>query len=187
METVLWEVGVVRCALLVRKQSSVFVHQALCNWWTFAWGQGSDGTYSTQRDGGVLEKGLHNRSKVLSAVIATAVHHFFSLNLMGSDCKESLKAQTPWRLTKTASQIIFFFHKRGHEFARNSLDVTNPDLGWTRGGIYNLCLLVSNHQGWGIKLYWSHITLSFIPICWPAYPDWSVLFHSVPGSCPQVI
>lgn len=53
------------------------------------------GTYSTQRDDGVLKEGLHNHGKVLSAVIATAVHHVFSLNLMGSDRKDLLKAQSP--------------------------------------------------------------------------------------------
>lgn len=77
------------------------------------------GTYSTQRDDGVLKEGLHNHGKVLSAVIATAVHHVFSLNLMGSDRKDSLKAQSPWRLTKRASQIIL--HMWGHDLLQIAL------------------------------------------------------------------
>lgn len=93
METVLREEGGVGVAILVRKHSSEFVHQA--EWQlNFTWAA-QRGTYSIQRHDGVPKKGLHHRCKVLSAVIATAVHQFFSLLLMGSDCKDSLEAKAP--------------------------------------------------------------------------------------------
>lgn len=38
-------------------------------------------TYSIQRDNRVLEKWLHDHSKVLSAIIAASIHHFFCLHL----------------------------------------------------------------------------------------------------------
>lgn len=38
-------------------------------------------TYSIQRNNGVLKKGLHDHSKVLSAIVAASVHQFVCLDL----------------------------------------------------------------------------------------------------------
>lgn len=83
VETVSREVGVVRPAVLEKKSYNMSVCRNYVLWEELVqWSFGSTRrAYSIQRNDSVLKKGLHNHSKVFSAIIAVSVHQSFRLDL----------------------------------------------------------------------------------------------------------